>query len=96
MMDEAEATRGADAERFLDARGIACPLPVLKARKHLAGMSPGERLRVEATDPMAAIDLPHLCQEDGHLLLAQERFEEAGRMILRFVIERGARAPQPD
>jgi len=95
-MNEAKGTRGEDVDRFLDARGIACPLPVLKARKHLAGMAPGERLQVEATDPMAAIDLPHLCQEDGHELVRQERFEEAGRTILRFVIERGASTAQSD
>lgn len=84
------------ADRVLDARGIACPLPVLKARKYLAGMAAEARLLVEATDPMAAIDIPHLCQEDGHRLVRQERREEGGRTILRFLIERGAGAPQPD
>ncbi|WEK50684.1 MAG: sulfurtransferase TusA family protein [Candidatus Kaistia colombiensis] len=100
MIDEAERGRRDDADpgagtgsadRVLDARGLACPLPVLKARKHLAGMAAGGRLLVEATDPMAAIDIPHLCQEDGHFLVRQERYDEAGRTILRFVIERGAR-----
>lgn len=81
---------------MLDARGIACPLPVLKARKILAGMTAGKRLLVEATDPMAAIDIPHLCQEDGHRLVRQERCEEGGRTVLRFLIERGATAAQSD
>ncbi len=72
------------ADRTLDARGLACPLPVLKARKLLARMPPGARLIVEATDPMAAIDIPHLCQQDGHVLLASENDD-----VLRFLIERG-------
>jgi tRNA 2-thiouridine synthesizing protein A len=84
------------ADRMLDARGIACPLPVLKARKLLAGMARDSRLLVEATDPMAAIDIPHLCQQDGHRLVLQERLEEGGRLILRFLIERGASAAQAD
>lgn len=85
-----------NADRMLDARGIACPLPVLKARKLLAGMARDSRLLVEATDPMAAIDIPHLCQQDGHSLIRQERVHQGGRMILRFLIERGANAAQPD
>lgn len=84
------------ADRTLDARGIACPLPVLKARKIIAGMAAGKRLLVEATDPMAAIDIPHLAQQDGHRLLWQERYDEGGRIVLRFLIERGAQARQPD
>ena len=53
-------------DRELDARGLICPLPVLRARKVLEGMRPGEVLRVLATDAMAAIDLPHFCAEAGH------------------------------
>ena len=56
---------------FLDTRGQICPLPVLKARKRLKGMAAGEILRVEATDPMAAIDFPHFCEESGHELVSQ-------------------------
>ena len=53
----------------LDLRGLRCPLPTLRARKVLAGMREGEVLRVLADDPMAAIDLPHLCAEGGHAYL---------------------------
>lgn len=76
------------SDRTLDAIGLLCPLPVLRARKVLAGMRPGERLRVEATDPMAAIDIPHLCQQDGHTLIAK-RTDDG---VLRFWIERGNEA----
>ena len=58
----------------LDCTGLLCPLPVLRARKRLMAMAPGEVLRVTATDPMAVIDLPHFCAEAGHdLLLADDR-----------------------
>jgi len=89
---------GADAwrgDRTLDARGLACPLPVLKARKLMAGMAAGETLLVEATDPMAAIDVPHLCQQDGHRLVRQDRSGAGERVLLRFLIERGPVAGQP-
>ena len=53
----------------LDCTGLLCPLPVLRARKRLMAMAPGEVLRVTATDPMAVIDLPHFCAEAGHEVL---------------------------
>jgi tRNA 2-thiouridine synthesizing protein A len=66
----------------LDARGLACPLPVLKARKVLAGLGRGRRLFVETTDPMAAIDIPHLCAESGHRLVASEVLAEGHRFLI--------------
>jgi tRNA 2-thiouridine synthesizing protein A len=57
----------------LDVTGLLCPLPVLKARKRLAAMAPGSVLRVIASDPMSAIDMPHFCTEQGHDLLSQEQ-----------------------
>ena len=59
-----------DAE--LDARGLLCPLPVLRARKRLATLAPGAVLRVLADDPAALVDIPHFCAEAGHALLATE------------------------
>ena len=53
----------------LDTKGLLCPLPVLKARKRLQGMTAGQILRIEADDPVAVIDLPHFCDEAGHSLL---------------------------
>lgn len=69
----------------LDARGLACPLPVLKARKALQRLAHGRRLLVEATDPMAAIDIPHFCDEAGHTLVA----EEVRGDVQRYLIKRG-------
>lgn len=53
----------------LDATGLLCPLPVLKARKRLQPLTRGQVLRVLADDPAAIIDIPHFCTEQGHTLL---------------------------
>lgn len=58
-------------DREADARGLLCPLPVLRARKLLLAMREGEVLRIAATDPAAVIDMPHFAQTAGHRLLAQ-------------------------
>jgi tRNA 2-thiouridine synthesizing protein A len=60
------------SENTLDLSGLLCPLPVLRARKCLAGMASGSILKVIATDPMSAIDMPHFCNEQGHDLLDQQ------------------------
>ncbi|MCU0800781.1 MAG: sulfurtransferase TusA family protein [Rhodobacteraceae bacterium] len=78
-----------DAE--VDCAGLLCPLPVLRARKRLANMAEGRVLRVIATDPMAAIDLPHFCAEAGHLLL--ETRLEGGAQV--YLIRRGANPVAP-
>lgn len=57
-----------DAETSLDLRGLKCPLPTLRTRRALAGLAPGAILVVAATDPMAAIDIPHLVRERGDRL----------------------------
>ncbi|MFT6168136.1 MAG: tRNA 2-thiouridine synthesizing protein A [Celeribacter sp.] len=59
-------------DQDIDAVGLLCPLPVLKARKRLLAMQPGQVLRLVASDPAAVIDVPHFCTEAGHTLLAQE------------------------
>jgi len=56
----------------LDARGLLCPLPVLKARKRMQPLASGEILELLADDPAAVVDVPHFCTEQGHELLAQE------------------------
>ena len=63
-------------DRDLDARDLLCPLPVLRARKVLRGMAPGQVLRVLATDPAAVVDMPHFAREAGHHLIAM--VEEGG------------------
>ena len=68
-----------------DLKGLKCPLPVLKARKRLGELAPGTRLWLETTDPLAVIDIPHFCQENGHLLVETETVDGGHR----FLVERG-------
>lgn len=49
----------------LDLRGLKCPYPALRVRKALKAAAPGEVFVVSCTDPMAAIDVPHLVNETG-------------------------------
>ncbi len=58
-------------DHTLDALGLLCPLPVLKARKRLSGLATGQILEMIADDPAAIIDVPHFCAESGHTLLGQ-------------------------
>jgi tRNA 2-thiouridine synthesizing protein A len=66
-----------------DLRGLKCPLPVLKTRKKLELLPSGTLLRVETTDPLAGIDIPHFCNQDGHELLETERTEGGHRFLIR-------------
>ncbi|WP_137129473.1 sulfurtransferase TusA family protein [Rhizobium sp. FY34] len=67
----------------LDLKGLKCPLPVLKTRKRLSSMAAGEELSVATTDPLAGIDIPHFCHEDGHVLVLSERQPDGHRFIIR-------------
>jgi len=73
---------GGEAEVY-DLRGLKCPLPVMKTRKRLSTMAAGASLWVETTDPLAVIDIPHFCHEDGHVLETCERVEAGHRFLIR-------------
>ena len=62
----------------LDLAGLKCPLPALKTRKALKGLSPGDIIDVITTDPLAVIDIPNLLNETGDIL--QEQIAGEGRM----------------
>ena len=76
------------ADQRLDARGLVCPLPVLRAQKRLTAMAPGEILEVLATDPAAPEDFRGFCAATGHRLLVLEADDEGSRLRI-------ARARQP-
>lgn len=56
-------------QKDLDARGLNCPLPILKAKKALAEMASGEILRVVATDPGSVRDFQAFCRQTGNELV---------------------------
>ena len=58
-------------------------LPVLRAQKRLRLMAEGKVLEVIATDRMAEIDLPHFCDQSGHVYLGMEPAGEATRHVIR-------------
>lgn len=76
---------------ILDLRGLKCPLPVLKAAQRMQDHPAGTRFLVLATDPMAAVDIPHFCAEHGHALIAAGRETE----MLRFEIGKGEGRRKP-
>lgn len=53
-------------DRLLDARGLACPLPALKAREALGELGTGDTLTVLTTDPEAPVDIGALAADGGH------------------------------
>lgn len=67
------------ADAHLDARGLLCPLPVLKARKRLQPLPPGAVLEALTDDPAAVIDIPHFCAEQGHSVLLEAPLDGGGR-----------------
>jgi len=72
------------AEKTLDLKGLKCPLPALKARKALSGLTAGDILIVECTDPLSAIDIPNLLNETRDVLVNSARAEA----VLTFTIRK--------
>ena len=68
----------------MDARGLKCPLPVLRMEKALASLATGSQLIVFATDPIAKVDIPLHCRKHGHACSVG-----ADRETLRFTIVAG-------
>jgi tRNA 2-thiouridine synthesizing protein A len=69
----------------LDATGLLCPLPVLKARRALRPVPPGGVLEVLATDPGAVKDFEHFCAATGCELLESSQRPDG---VLRFVLKK--------
>ncbi|MEX1660569.1 sulfurtransferase TusA family protein [uncultured Thioclava sp.] len=67
----------------IDARGLLCPLPVLRLRKALEGRAPGTLVRLEATDGASWVDVPHFCAQCGHTLISAEDWEGVKVYLVR-------------
>jgi tRNA 2-thiouridine synthesizing protein A len=70
-------------EETLDLRGLKCPMPALLARRHLAALPLGATVAVIADDPMAAIDIPHMCRNEGFAVLEVRRDGDVARFVLK-------------
>jgi tRNA 2-thiouridine synthesizing protein A len=74
------------ADHTLDAKGLNCPLPILKARKALKDVPPGEILEVLSTDPGSIADFQAFCRQTGNELM-ESTTEDS---VYRFLIKRSA------
>ena len=74
------------ADQLLDARGLNCPLPILKAKKALQTVAAGGTLEILATDPGSVADFQAFARMTGHQLL--EHDENSG--VFRFVLKKTA------
>ena len=72
-------------QKDLDARGLNCPLPILKAKKALADMQTGAVLRVLATDPGSVRDFTAFARQTGNELLGHEEHEAAVKEFTFFL-----------
>ena len=84
-----ETSNDIKVDQHLDAKGLNCPLPVLKAKVALNKMQAGEILHVEATDPHATIDFEAYCARTGHEII---RLLEVDEVIEIFI----CRAENPE
>lgn len=71
------------ATNVLDVRGLACPLPVLKARKAMRDMAPGTLLEVLATDPLSPSDFDAFCLATGHEMVEKSHADGTYRFLIR-------------
>ena len=71
-----------DEITLVDASGLKCPLPVLKARKALQSLTDGDKLRVIFTDPASPLDFKHFCNSKGHSLISVEEKEESFEFVI--------------
>jgi tRNA 2-thiouridine synthesizing protein A len=67
----------------LDLRGLKCPLPALFAKRALFRAQAGAEIEIVADDPMAAIDVPHMCRDEGFEVVSLERNGDVSRMVLK-------------
>lgn len=82
-MDPTDAGNSDDAPCRLDARGLLCPLPVLRTNKALRALQPGESLAVLVTDPAAPADLKRFCETTGHVFVDCRDTGDATLVVIR-------------
>ena len=86
MIDlEKEKPESFDIE--LDAKGLTCPLPILKTKKELNEMDNGQVIKITTTDPLAPLDFKAFCVHAAHKLVYMFESEE----LCEFYIEKGSR-----
>jgi tRNA 2-thiouridine synthesizing protein A len=74
------------SDQELDASGLNCPLPILRAKKAISAMDAGQTLKIIATDPGSVKDFEAFCKQTGNELLSSG--EEGGKFV--FEIKKAA------
>jgi len=69
----------------LDARGLLCPLPVIRTQNRVVELAPGDTLEIAATDPGALHDIPAWCRVHGHEVVSTARENNEICVVVRVV-----------
>ncbi len=85
MSDNKIAPEGISADRTLDAKGLSCPMPLLRTKKEMDKIESGQVLEILGTDPGSRNDLPGWCDRSGHEYLGEA--EDSG--FFHFYIKKG-------
>ena len=72
-----------EATATLDARGLNCPLPILRTKKALAALEAGDTLAVTASDPGSVKDMDSFCQQTGNEMLSSSQDEDGFQFLIR-------------
>ena len=72
-----------DINNTLDARGMNCPLPILKAKKTLNTMQTGDLLGIQATDPGSVKDFQAFCDQTGNTLVSSESSNDEYSFVIK-------------
>ena len=84
MSDNLVAPDGLDVARTLDAKGLSCPMPLLRTKKEIDKINNGDILEILGTDPGSRNDLPGWCSRAGHEYLGEK--EDSG--FIRFYLRK--------
>jgi tRNA 2-thiouridine synthesizing protein A len=85
MSDVKTAPEGIEVASVLDAKGLSCPMPLLRTKKEMGKLNGGDVLQVMGTDPGSRNDIPGWCDRAGHEYLGEK--EESG--YISFFIKKG-------
>ncbi|SHO42965.1 sulfurtransferase TusA family protein [Desulfopila aestuarii] len=85
MSDFKKVAEGTTANAVLDAKGLSCPMPLLRTKKEIGKLAAGEVLQIDGTDPGSRNDIPGWCERAGHEYLGEK--EETG--YISFFIKKG-------
>ena len=85
MSDYKVVAEGVTANSVLDAKGLSCPMPLLRTKKEMGKLASGEILQVDGTDPGSRNDIPGWCERSGHEYLGEK--EETG--YISFFVKKG-------